>query len=146
MTLGVTAFSLLPLQAIVGDANATSLIDAQAKKIAQGNYSTTQKEKWDVIIQGLREPTKRGYTELVAFPGFFTSASAYSCLQECFVCAAYFVAGAPQPGKKYLTFTGNLHFPFSTGNIHISSTNPHVQPNIDPHYYEQDFGLQEQVF
>ncbi|KAJ7787676.1 GMC oxidoreductase [Mycena olivaceomarginata] len=111
MTLGVTAFSLLPLQAIVGDANATSLIDAQAKKIAQGNYCTTQKEKWD----------------LVAFPGFFTSAS------------------APQPGKKYLTFTGNLHFPFSTGNIHISSTNPHVQPNIDPHYYEQDFDLQVMV-
>ncbi|KAJ7872785.1 GMC oxidoreductase [Mycena olivaceomarginata] len=127
MTLGVTAFSLLPLQAIVGDANATSLIDAQAKKIAQGNYSTTQKEKWDVIIQGLREPTKRGYIELVAFPGFFTSAS------------------APQPGKKYLTFTGNLHFPFSTGSIHISSTNPHVQPNIDPHYYEQDFDLQVMV-
>ncbi|KAF8173186.1 GMC oxidoreductase [Mycena galopus ATCC 62051] len=124
MAIGVTGFALVPLQTIVGDANATALIDAQAQKIAQGNYSAAQKEKWDVIIQGLREPMKRGYIEMVAFPGFFTTAS------------------APQPGKKYLTFTGNLHFPFSTGSIHIASTNPLVQPNINPHYYEQDIDIQ----
>ncbi|KAJ6496059.1 GMC oxidoreductase [Mycena sanguinolenta] len=127
MTIGVTGFALLPLQAIVGDANATLLIDAQAKKIAEGNYSAIQKEKWDVVIQGLREPTKRGYIELVAFPGFFTTAS------------------APQPGKKYLTFTGNLHFPFSTGSIHITSTDPFAQPAIDPHYYEEEFDIQSLV-
>ncbi|KAF7375393.1 GMC oxidoreductase [Mycena sanguinolenta] len=86
-----------------------------------------QKEKWDVVIQGLREPTKRGYIELIAFPGFFTTAS------------------APEPGKKYITFTGNLHFPFSTGGIHIASTGPFVQPAIDPHYYEEEFDIQSLV-
>ncbi|KAJ6595081.1 GMC oxidoreductase [Mycena vulgaris] len=124
MTIGVTGFSLVPLQIIVGDANATALIKAQEIKIATGNYSATQKEKWNAIIHGLRQPTKRGYIELVAFPGFFTSAS------------------APQPGKKYITFTGNLHFPFSTGSIHIHSASPSVQPAIDPHYYEEDFDMQ----
>jgi hypothetical protein len=53
---------------------------------------------------------------------------------------AYFIPGAPKPGKKYLTFTGNLHFPLSTGSIHITSADPHVQPAIDPHYFEEDFG------
>ncbi|KAJ7443647.1 GMC oxidoreductase [Mycena galericulata] len=123
MTIGVTGFALVPLQTILGDTQATSLIDAQAVKIATGNYSATQKEKWDVIIQGLREPTRRGYIELVAFPGFFTTAS------------------VPQAGKKYLTFTGALHFPFSTGSIHAASSDPTVQPTIDPHYFEQDFDL-----
>jgi hypothetical protein len=75
MTIGVTGFALVPLQTIVGDVNATALINAQERKIAAGNYTVTQKEKWDAIIQGLREPTRRGYIELIAFPGFFTSAS-----------------------------------------------------------------------
>ncbi|KAJ7432159.1 GMC oxidoreductase [Mycena latifolia] len=127
MTIGVTGFALVPLQTIVGDAKATALIDAQARKIAAGNYSAAQKEKWNVIIQGLREPTKRGYIELVAFPGFFTSAS------------------APKAGKKYLTFTGNLHFPFSTGSIHITCANASAQPAIDPHYYEEEFDIQVMV-
>ncbi|KAJ7784188.1 GMC oxidoreductase [Mycena metata] len=127
MTIGVTGFALLPLRALVGPAEAKSLIDAQAAKIAAGNYSAAQKEKWDVIIQGLREPAKRGYVEIVAFPGFFTTAS------------------APQEGKKYLTFTGALHFPFSTGSIHVASANPTAQPAINPHYFEQDFDLQSLV-
>ncbi|KAF7362949.1 GMC oxidoreductase [Mycena venus] len=127
MTIGVTGFALVPLQTLVGDVNATALINAQERKIAAENHTATQKEKWDVIIQGLREPTRRGYIELVAFPGFFTTAS------------------SPKPGKKYLTFTGNLHFPFSTGSIHIASVDPSVQPAIDPHYYEQDFDLQAMV-
>jgi cytochrome bd-type quinol oxidase subunit 1 len=75
MTLGVTAFALVPLHTIVGEARAESLIDAQARKIAAGNFSDIQKQKWDVIIKGLREPMKRGYIELAAFTGFFTTAS-----------------------------------------------------------------------
>ncbi|KAJ6522467.1 alcohol oxidase [Mycena capillaripes] len=130
MTIGVTGFALVPLQTIVGDINATVLINAQERKIALGNYTATQKEKWNAIIQGLREPTRRGYIELVAFPGFFTT---------------HRIPGSPKPGRKYLTFTGNLHFPFSTGSIHIASVDPSVQPAIDPHYYEQDFDLQVMV-
>lgn len=75
MTSGVTAFALVPLQTIVGEARAESIINAQAHKIAVGNFSQAQKEKWDVIIEGLREPTKRGYIELTAFTGFFTTPS-----------------------------------------------------------------------
>ncbi|KAJ7088106.1 GMC oxidoreductase [Mycena epipterygia] len=122
MTLGVTAFALVPLHTIVGAARAESLIDAQARKIAAGNFSDTQRQKWDVIIQGLREPTKRGYIELAAFTGFFTTAR-----------------------KIYMTLTGHLRFPFSTGSIHAASADPTAQPAIDPHYFEQDIDLEVMV-
>ncbi|KAJ7061697.1 GMC oxidoreductase [Mycena amicta] len=124
MTIGITGFALLPLQTLVGEQLARSLIDAQATRVLSNNASATQKEKWELILSGLREPRRRGLVELVAFPGFFTTAS------------------APQPGKKYLTFTGNLHFPFSTGSIHVTSNNPTEQPAIDPRYYEEDFDLE----
>ncbi|CAK5267131.1 unnamed protein product [Mycena citricolor] len=124
MTVGVTGFALAPLQTIVGSSNATAMINAQADKIQTGNYTAAQKEKLNSIVDGLREPTQRGLIEFVAFPGFFTSAS------------------APQPGKKYLTLTVNLHFPFSTGSIHIASSNASVQPAIDPGYFKDDFDLQ----
>ncbi|KAJ7913769.1 GMC oxidoreductase [Mycena leptocephala] len=127
MTLGVTAFALVPLHTIIGEARAESLIDAQARKIAAGNFSDTQKQKWDVIIQGLREPMKRGYIELAAFTGFFTTAS------------------TPVEGKKYMTLTGHLRFPFSTGSIHAVSADPTTQPAIDPHYFEQDIDLEVMV-
>ncbi|KAJ7617144.1 GMC oxidoreductase, partial [Roridomyces roridus] len=127
MTIGVSGYALVPLQTLVGNQEAKTLIDAQAAKISAGNYTAAQKAKWNVLLDGLREPTKRGYVELVAFPGFFTTAS------------------APQPGKKYLTFTGNLHFPFSTGSIHAVSKDPAVQPAIDPNYFDQDFDLENLV-
>lgn len=55
------------------------------------------------------------------------------------------ITGAPKDGKKYITFTADLQFPFSTGTIHITSSNGTVQPVIDPHYYEEDFGLSHSV-
>ncbi|TDL20220.1 alcohol oxidase [Rickenella mellea] len=122
-TIGVTAFSLVPLATIVGESKAKAMIDAQANKIANGPYTAAQKERLDAVINGLRMPQKIGHVEMVAFPGFFTSAS------------------APKEGKKYITFTGNLHFPFSMGSIHITSKNATAQPSIDPNYFNEDFDL-----
>lgn len=75
MTIGVTDFALVPLQAIAGDARAAALIDAQASKIASSTARAPQKEKWESVLRGLRDPRRRGLVELVAFPGFFTTAS-----------------------------------------------------------------------
>ncbi|KAF9070237.1 glucose-methanol-choline oxidoreductase, partial [Rhodocollybia butyracea] len=47
----------------------------------------------------------------------------------------------PEAGKKYLSFAGCLQFPFSTGTIHITSTDATVQPAIDPGYFTDDFDL-----
>ncbi|KAJ6617659.1 GMC oxidoreductase-domain-containing protein, partial [Mycena sp. CBHHK59/15] len=47
------------------------------------------------------------------------------------------VSCAPKDRKKYITFTGDLQFPFSTGSIHATSKDSGTQPLIDPNYYEQ---------
>jgi hypothetical protein len=52
----------------------------------------------------------------------------------------FFPAGAPKTGTKYMTFAGCLQFPFSTGSIHITSTDATVQPAIDGGYFSDDFG------
>lgn len=122
MTIGVTAFALLPLQNITSKAN--SLIAAQAAKIVASNATAGTKALQAVQIAQLSSPKKFGLIEFVGFPGFFTSKS------------------APAAGKKYLTFTVDLQFPFSRGNIHISSTNYTVQPTINPNYFTEDFDVQ----
>lgn len=75
------------------------MIDAQATKIQNSNATAAQKERANVVINQLRHPKDYGLVEAVIFPGFFTTAS------------------APAAGKKYITFTADLQFPFSTGSI-----------------------------
>ncbi|KAK6434324.1 hypothetical protein LTR95_009489 [Oleoguttula sp. CCFEE 5521] len=42
---------------------------------------------------------------------------------------------APTPGN-YFTILGVLEHPFSRGTVHITSSDPAVHPEIDPHYLE----------
>ncbi|THU99575.1 alcohol oxidase [Dendrothele bispora CBS 962.96] len=121
MTIGVTAYSLVTLDDLVGHRKATEMIDIQATKISRGNFSQTQKEKWNVIINGLRNPSEVGLVEISGFPAFFTTAKI---------------------GKKYLTFLGHYQFPFSSGTVHIVSKDVNVQPAMDPHYFEDNFDSQ----
>lgn len=49
--------------------------------------------------------------------------------------------GVPAPGKKYQTLmAANLH-PLSRGSVHITSTDPLVQPAIDPAYASNPLDL-----
>ncbi|KAF7977296.1 hypothetical protein HWV62_4267 [Athelia sp. TMB] len=122
MTIGVSAFALAPLQTLT--ANASTMIAAQALKVKNSNASLATKALWAVQLAQLAQPKKFGLVEFVAFPGFFTTAS------------------APAAGKKYLTFTVDYQFPFSRGSIHISSANYTVQPTINPNYLLEDFDLE----
>ncbi|KAJ6593509.1 alcohol oxidase [Mycena capillaripes] len=45
------------------------------------------------------------------------------------------------PGKQYITVATFLNHPWSRGAIHISSSDPLVHPNIDPHYFEHEYDL-----
>ncbi|KAJ7663869.1 alcohol oxidase [Mycena polygramma] len=54
----------------------------------------------------------------------------------------------PAPGKQHLTTTALLNNPFSRGSIvscllHIASSDPLVPPNIDPKYFECEYGPTE---
>ncbi|KAJ7162668.1 alcohol oxidase [Mycena crocata] len=46
----------------------------------------------------------------------------------------------PTPGKRYLTINVFINHPFSRGAIHIASSDPLAPPNIDPHYFEHEYG------
>jgi len=47
-----------------------------------------------------------------------------------------------EAGKSYYTFLICLTHPFSRGTIHITSIDPAQQPEINPHYFEDDFDMQ----
>lgn len=66
----------MPLATIVGSEDeANQMINAQALKIAQGNYTAAEKERLNAIISGLRSCGEIGHIEVVGFPGFFTAKS-----------------------------------------------------------------------
>jgi len=46
----------------------------------------------------------------------------------------------PEPEKKYISISFCLNHPLSRGTIHAKSKDPLDQPEIDPHYFEHDFG------
>jgi choline dehydrogenase-like flavoprotein len=45
--------------------------------------------------------------------------------------------------KKYATLLQILQYPFSCGNVHISPSDPHGRPEIDPQYYTGKGGVGE---
>ena len=48
----------------------------------------------------------------------------------------------PEPGHKYMTFvTCNTH-PFSRGSVHINTSNPLAEPDIDPRYLSSPVDLE----
>ncbi|KAH9033854.1 GMC oxidoreductase [Lactarius hengduanensis] len=51
----------------------------------------------------------------------------------------------PAPGKKYLTTVSVLNHPWSRGTIHATSPDPLAPPAFDPHYFEDEFDLQNMV-
>ncbi|KAF8263859.1 GMC oxidoreductase [Lactarius quietus] len=51
----------------------------------------------------------------------------------------------PEPGKKYFTVASVFNHPWSRGTIHATSPDPLAPPALDPHYYENEFDLQNMV-
>ncbi|KAI0072987.1 alcohol oxidase [Panus rudis PR-1116 ss-1] len=54
----------------------------------------------------------------------------------------------PEPGKRYLSILSCTNHFFSRGTVHSISSDPNEEPEIDPHYFEEDIDgdiLVEQV-
>jgi choline dehydrogenase-like flavoprotein len=45
------------------------------------------------------------------------------------------------PARKYATLLQILQYPFSRGSVHISPSDPHGRPEIDPQYYTRKDGV-----
>jgi choline dehydrogenase-like flavoprotein len=48
---------------------------------------------------------------------------------------------ASDPARKYATLLQILQYPFSCGSVHISHSDPHGRPEIDPQYYTGNNGV-----
>ncbi|KAI0069141.1 GMC oxidoreductase [Artomyces pyxidatus] len=51
----------------------------------------------------------------------------------------------PEAGKKYITIVSIMNHPWSRGTIHAASADPQSPPTVDPHYFEDEFDLQNMV-
>ncbi|KAI0030331.1 alcohol oxidase [Vararia minispora EC-137] len=59
--------------------------------------------------------------EIALYPGFLSSPN------------------LPTPGKKHISLCASFNRPFSRGTIHAASSNPLVNPEINPHYFQEKF-------
>ncbi|KAJ7635367.1 GMC oxidoreductase [Roridomyces roridus] len=122
--VGITGFSYFPLSS-ANPQEAVRLIDGVAASLPQDKVPGL-KEQFELQMAALRDE-KLPDLELVGFPGLMTALT------------------APEPGKTYVTMLSVLNHPFSRGTIHAKSTDPFDNPEIDPHYFENDFDLENLV-
>ncbi|KAH9476793.1 GMC oxidoreductase family protein Mala s 12 [Psilocybe cubensis] len=123
---GLTSFAYFPLTAI--DRSEALRIISQAEEEVKaleksGTLRPGIKEQLDIQLDILKDE-KVPDCEIVVMP-FFASR-----------------AVAPEPGKLYTTLVGILNHPMSRGTIHIQSSDPLLNPTIDPHYLESETDLE----
>ncbi|KAL9712335.1 hypothetical protein Ac2012v2_003572 [Leucoagaricus gongylophorus] len=121
-TMGVVTFIFAPFPSLSHNAQE---IKSEARKkieseIAAGKYAPAVVEQYKIILERIdRQPS----CEVIGFPGYYGGDN------------------PPVPGKKYYTLVPALNSMFSRGTIHITTSDPTVQPAMDPHYFEQDIDL-----
>jgi hypothetical protein len=106
-TIGVSAFALVPLQALTDTLTSAKLIVSQALRVLTGGYSPGIIKLMGQQLYRLLRPRKFGLVEFVAFPGFFTTACEEFCLSL-----------RPQRLSQYLAFshpTGRKEVPHLYG-------------------------------
>ncbi|KLO08735.1 GMC oxidoreductase [Schizopora paradoxa] len=124
--LGLSGYTFVPLATLIGPEAALNMIQRQKAKIqAQidaGKLSKSLQAQYKVQLERL-ESSRNGDCEIMMFPGAITP----SLIKE---------------GRSCTTVQAASNLPFSRGTIHINSTNPHDQPTIDPHTFEDTFDLE----
>ncbi|TFY53310.1 hypothetical protein EVG20_g10175 [Dentipellis fragilis] len=122
LLLAPVSFSMVPLETLTPAA--ASIIAAQEQhfqdELNYGKLSPGLRKQYENQMRNLK--TGAGSLEIAGSPAF---------------------GGLPNPpeeGKKYASIYGVTTHPWSRGTIHATSTDPFKQPEIDPHYFEEDIG------
>ncbi|KAH7915955.1 hypothetical protein BJ138DRAFT_1169640 [Hygrophoropsis aurantiaca] len=120
-TLGITGFAFTSLASISD--RAQSIYEAAREKIKANwnSYSPGLQDQYKIQLERLENASP---CEIILVPGFLS------------------FPNPPAPGKKYITILFALNHNFSRGTIHATSSNPEVDPALDPHYFEEDVDLQ----
>ncbi|GJE87488.1 GMC family oxidoreductase [Phanerochaete sordida] len=82
------------------------------------------RKSFEIAMQRF-EPGKPGSPgcEFISFPGFLSGPN------------------PPEAGKRYATILVAMNHGFSRGTVHATSSDPLKDPEMDAHYFEQDFDL-----
>ncbi|KAI0066612.1 alcohol oxidase [Artomyces pyxidatus] len=115
--------TFVPLLAISEDAREiqAKLSNTIQAGIEAGKYSPALKKQFDIQLQHIKD--QEPSCEMVCTQAFGSRPK------------------LPLPGKKYLTLTAHVNHPFSRGSIHAKSTDPLEHPELDPHYFEEEYDL-----
>ncbi|KAJ7583024.1 hypothetical protein C8J56DRAFT_865422, partial [Mycena floridula] len=123
---GLTSMAFVPLD--IFTSRYAELHEAAGDFIQQGiesgKFSKGLVEQYSLQLERLRKPATSGGCEFCLFPGFSGGPA------------------TPEEGKKYVSVVTFSNYPFSRGSIHAISSDPSVEPALDPHYFEHDFDLQ----
>ncbi|EEB89496.1 hypothetical protein MPER_12396, partial [Moniliophthora perniciosa FA553] len=105
---------------------ADAIYEAEKARVTEGiksnEYPPGLAEQYEIQLERLRN--KRTGPEMVVVPGFLS------------------VPKPPEPGKQYFTIIAAVNHNFSRGTIHTVSSDPLVDPEMDPHYFEHDIDRQ----
>ncbi|KAH8111295.1 GMC oxidoreductase [Phellopilus nigrolimitatus] len=129
LRIGLSGFTFLPFSTITSPERAREFVGRQRQRIEErqksGSLPPGLKEQYELQL-GKFERDEGGECELICFPG-------------------YLGMGAPGAGKPYMSILLSFNHLFGRGTVHATSTDPHVQPDIDPHYFEEKLDLDVMV-
>ncbi|KAI0321917.1 GMC oxidoreductase [Amylostereum chailletii] len=112
LTLGIVGIAMAPLKSFSDRA-----AEIEADPPSGGNLPGLSEQRAEQVKR-LREGAANA--EFVTIPSF------------------YGFPNPPTPGAKHISLCTTLNRPFSRGTIHATSTDPLAQPEVDPHYFEED--------
>ncbi|KAI0369826.1 GMC oxidoreductase [Pilatotrama ljubarskyi] len=120
LAVALTGPTFLPLQ--VFSDRADDIIAAQERKLAAvaDTLAPGMKEQYDLQLEMLKNPSVPDL-EILVFP---------------------FSIPPNDSGKPFVGILPSIGHPFSRGSIHASSSDPSVQPTIEPNYFSEDIDLE----
>ncbi|KAF9448638.1 GMC oxidoreductase [Macrolepiota fuliginosa MF-IS2] len=124
-TAGIKISLFAPLSSLSDEADkiissARTQIEAE---IALAKYSRELAEQYMIQLEKLEN--KVPTCEIIGFPVFFGGGD-----------------DPPVAVRRHYSMLCSANSLFSRGTIHIATSDPQVQPTIDPHYFEQEIDLQ----
>ncbi|KAI5117292.1 hypothetical protein M0805_006814 [Coniferiporia weirii] len=124
----LSGYTYVPLPSVTSDQVAKNLVAAQRQSVEErikaGTVSDSLAKQWLIQLDVFEQQTGAD-VEIIFFGGYF--------------------GGAPkeftEAGRTFVSVVYGANHLFSRGTIHAVSTDPHDQPIIDPHYFDEKLDL-----
>ncbi|KAJ3485204.1 hypothetical protein NLI96_g5126 [Meripilus lineatus] len=120
-TMGIIGFAFASLQMLSSKTEEIYERTKEAISKKMASLPLGLQEQYKIQLERLR--TAPG-CEIISIPGGLSSPNPH------------------EDGKRYISIFSAANHMFSRGTIHSTSNNPDIDPEFDPHYFEEDVDLQ----